>query len=152
MNSLKVFAAAAFLVLAGAWPALAQEMLTPSITVGNQDIINSRVVVQKVVSDGPGWVVIHEDINGAPGPVLGYAAVQDGVNPDVVVAIDSQKATSKLFAMLHTDKGTVGVYQFPGPDVPVFSAGVMVNVPFAVLNAPGKPVAQASSMQGSWHY
>jgi heme/copper-type cytochrome/quinol oxidase subunit 2 len=149
MNSAKVFAAIVLLLSAGLLPVVAQENGTPSVTVDDQSIVGSRVYIEKVVSKGPGWLVVHEDIGGKPGPVIGYAAVRDGENPDVVVAVDSQKATDKLFAMLHTDAGTVGVYEFPGPDVPVFSAGVMVNVPFTVLKTTEKPMAQRIELKAS---
>jgi heme/copper-type cytochrome/quinol oxidase subunit 2 len=88
-----------------------------------------------VVSRGPGWLVIHLNADGKPGAVIGYAAVKDGTNREVVIAVDGKRATGGLFAMLHTDAGTVGTYEFPGPDVPVMAAGVMVNVPFAVSQA-----------------
>jgi hypothetical protein len=149
MNNVRVFAAMAFLLVAGLWPALAQGSSLPSVIVKDQSIVNNQVIIPKVVSDGPGWLVIHLDVDGKPGAVIGYAAVHDGVNTNVAVTVDSQKATDKLFAMLHTDKGTVGVYEFPGPDVPVFVAGVMVNVPFAVLNASKKPMAQGNAMQSN---
>jgi hypothetical protein len=147
MNNVRIFAAMAFLLLAGLWSALAQGSSTPSVIVKDQSIVDNQVIIPKVVSDGPGWLVIHLDIDGKPAAVIGYAAVHDGVNTDVAVTVDSQKATGKVFAMLHTDKGAVGVYEFPGPDVPVFVAGVMVNVPFAVLNASKKPMAQGSTTQ-----
>ncbi len=149
MNSAKVLMAMVFLLSVGLWPAVAQQNSTPAISVENQSIVDNRVYLEQVVSKGPGWVVIHLDIDGKPGAVIGYAAVRDGINPDVVVAIDGKKATEKLFAMLHTDAGKVGAYEFPGPDVPVFSAGVMVNVPFTVLKAPGKPLAQGTEMKAS---
>ncbi len=149
MNKVRVFAATAFLLLAGLWPALAQASSLPSVTVKDQSIVNNKLIIPQVVSDGPGWLVIHQDIDGKPGAVIGYAAVHFGVSNNVAVTVDSQKATNKLFAMLHVDKGKIGVYEFPGPDVPVFVAGVMVNVPFAVLNAPKKHMAQGSSTQSN---
>ena len=85
-----------------------------------------------MVSDGPGWIVIHKEEGGGPGGVVGYAAVKDGENKDVIVKIDSYTATPKLFAMLHTGAGKVGTYEFPGPDLPVMLNGEMVNPSFMV--------------------
>ncbi len=84
------------------------------------------------MSATPGWIVIHTDNGGKPGPVVGYAAVREGENLNVVVAIDAKKAGSVLYAMLHTDAGTVGAYEFPGADVPVMSMGMMVSPAFKV--------------------
>jgi hypothetical protein len=80
------------------------------------------VVASSVVSDGPGFLVIHTDNNGAPGPVAGYAAVENGVNLDVMVSLDLLPATPVLFPMLHVDTCEIGTYEFgavQGCDGPV---------------------------------
>jgi heme/copper-type cytochrome/quinol oxidase subunit 2 len=123
------------LLTAALWPVVAQESGTPSVSVDNQGVVDARVVIAKVVSKGPGWIVIHTQASGKPGPVIGYSAVRDGVNLNVVVAVDTKKVTDNLYAMLHTDAGAVGVYEFPGPDAPVMAGGAMVNVPFSVSKA-----------------
>ncbi len=105
---------------------------TPSVTVSDQADNNDSVTIAKVVSNGPGWLVIHKDASGAPGAVIGYAAVKNGENDNVVVKIDSYSGSPTLYAMLHIDAGKVGVYQFPGPDVPVMVDGKMVSPPFKV--------------------
>ena len=102
----------------------------PSVVVQDQTIVDSRVVILKVVSPGPGWIVIHADNSGKPGPVLGWAAVRAGENLDVVVALDTKRATPVLYAMLHVDAGVVGTYEFPGADTPTMSMGAMVSPPF----------------------
>lgn len=106
---------------------------TPSVSVSDQAIVNDTVTIAKVVSAGPGWLVVHKDVGGAPGPVIGYAAVKNGTNDNVVVKIDSHSGTPTLYAMLHIDAGKVGTYEFPGPDVPVMLDGKMVSPPFKVL-------------------
>ena len=113
------------LAVAGAQSA----MVLPSVTVRDQTV-NSSVVVQRVVSGGPGWIVIHADANGSPGPVIGYTAVKEGVNTNVKVRIDAAKTTPVLYAMLHVDAGEIGKYEFPGADVPVKTNGKMVSPAF----------------------
>jgi hypothetical protein len=120
-------ALAAFALVAAAGAAAA-----PAVNVSNQADKEDTVTIDKVVSDGPGWIVIHIEAAGAPGPVIGYSPVADGVNTNVVVKIDSYKATPTLFAMLHKDVGKVGVYEFPGADVPVMAGGMMVSPAFQV--------------------
>ena len=106
----------------------------PSVTVDDQPIKNGTVTVARVVAFEPGWIVIHADANGKPGPILGYTAVKAGENMNVVVNIDEAKATSRLHAMLHVDRGEMGMFEFPGgPDVPVKVGGKVVNVPFNVV-------------------
>ncbi len=135
MKSLKVWISIAALLAAGLGTAAAQGSRPPAVTVSDQAVQSSRVTIGEVVSEGPGWLVIHLNVDGKPGAVIGYAAVKDGENKDVVVEVDAKRATGSLFAMLHTDAGVVGTYEFPGPDVPVMVAGAMVNVPFKVTQA-----------------
>jgi hypothetical protein len=128
-KGLRRFAVVIALAMACA-AALAAQAVLPSVQVQDQAVTDSRVVIQEVVSAGPGWLVIHADNGGKPGPVLGWAAVRQGDNPNVVVAIDTKRATPVLYAMLHVDAGTVGVYEFPGTDVPASAGGMMVSPAF----------------------
>jgi len=78
--------------------------------------------------------VIHAQADGNPGAILGKTTLSDGENSDVLVEIDAANATETLYAMLHTDGGEVGTFEFPdGPDGPVMVAEGMVNPPFKVL-------------------
>lgn len=112
---------------------LALAQMTPSVTVGDQAIVNGKVTVEKVVSEGPGWIVIHAQADGKPGPILGFSPVADGENSDVAIEIDATGATPTLYAMLHTDAGEVGTWEFPdGPDGPVTVGDQVVTPPFNV--------------------
>jgi hypothetical protein len=122
----------ALLMLAMLVP-LALAQMTPSVTVGDQAIVNGKVTVEKVASDGPGWIVIHAQADGKPGPILGFSPVGDGENSNVVVEIDATSATSTLYAMLHADAGEVGTWEFPdGPDAPVKVGDQVVTPPFNI--------------------
>ena len=127
---LKGSALVTFLALGGLSLTAQAGMITPSVVVQDQAVIDSRVVVLKVLSAAPGWIMIHADNGGNPGPALGYSPVRQGENLNVVVAIDSKKATPVLYAMLHVDSGVVGVLEFPGADVPVMNNGAMVSPAF----------------------
>jgi len=83
---------------------------------------NPSVTAEQVLSDGPGWLVVHADGGGQPGAVLGFAPVADGINTNVVVELDSEGVTPILYPMLHVDTGEEGVYEFgevEGADGPV---------------------------------
>ena len=107
--------------------------IIPSVTVADQEIVDGKVKIAQVVSAGPGWLVVHAEADGGPGPVLGYSAVKEGDNTDVLVLIDTAKATGTLYAMLHSDAGTVGSFEFPGSDGPVLAAGQVVSPAFKVI-------------------
>jgi plastocyanin len=116
--------------------------LVPDVTVSQQEILDGTVTVAEVLSDGPGWLVIHAQADGKPGPILGYKPVTDGLNADIKVEIDLAGATETLYAMLHTDGGAIGTWEFPGgPDAPVQVDGRVVTPQFAVTG--GLPVADA---------
>ena len=128
-------------------PAMAAAM--PSVSVADQPIKDDTVTVAKVVSNGPGWIVIHADKNGAPGPVLGHAAVKDGENTDVAVKLAAQGRTETLYAMLHTDAGKVGTYEFPGADVPVAMNGAAITPAFKVAGGGSQGAAPSQATAAS---
>jgi len=122
-------------LLAGVAVVAAQDDVTPSVTVEDQLSLDGTVTIAEVVSSGPGWLVIHADNEGAPGPVIGFSAVEDGSNSDVEVDLDAMGATPVLFAMLHTDDNEVGAYEFgqvDGADAPVAVDGNVVTPAFNV--------------------
>jgi plastocyanin len=121
----------------------------PSVEVADQPIKDDTVTVAKVVSNGPGWIVIHADKNGAPGPVLGYTAVKDGENDNVAVKLAAEGRTETLYAMLHTDAGTVGTYEFPGADVPVAMNGAAITPAFKVAGSGSQGAAPSQGATAS---
>jgi len=127
---------AGLLILLFAIPTFAQDMMTPSVTVDGQVVVNDNVRIEEVVSDGPGFIVIHNATDdGMFGDVIGFTPVDNGVSYNVVVDIDSEMATDTLFAMLHTDDNTVGEYEFgsvEGADGPVIVDEEIVTPTFNV--------------------
>lgn len=119
--------------------------LEPSVTASDQSAVNGMVTIDQVVAAEAGWIVIHIDADGAPGPIIGYAPVTAGRNADVVVEIDLEQATPTLHAMLHLDAGQIGTYEFPGEDGPVRAGDAIVMAPFQLLEseAGGAPTTVA---------
>jgi hypothetical protein len=98
------------------------------------------VDVATAVSVGPGWVVVFADDNGAPGDLLGYASVHDGINLDIPVPWSYAPRPGWYIAELHKDAGTVGKYEYPGPDGPVLGAdGMPVMERFFLVDYNGNP-------------
>jgi plastocyanin len=120
------------------------EVVNPAVTVTDQPIVDGSITVGEAISNGPGWLVIHAQQDGRPGSVLGYSALADGSNADVKVAIDVEAATETLYAMLHMDSGQIGIYEFPGDDVPVTVDGSVVTPAFMVTG--GLPSADVPSV------
>jgi predicted lipoprotein with Yx(FWY)xxD motif len=112
------------------------------VTVEEQELAeNGTVTITEVVSTGPGWLVIHAQADGKPGPILGATLINAGINSDVAVEIDTDGATEVLYAMLHVDAGSEGQLEFPGDDVPAIDAdGNVVTPSFAISGS--LPVAE----------
>jgi predicted lipoprotein with Yx(FWY)xxD motif len=127
---------------------------TPMVMIHDQDVKSGKVIVDQVVSDGPGWVDVHiQNPDGTRGTDIGYSAVHDGVNQNVVVTIDPSKATAVMYAMLHKDAGEAGTFESPNPDVPVQVNGQTVMQPFntgvAASGNEATPTSMDMSMTGS---
>jgi hypothetical protein len=120
------------LVLALGSVALAQT--ASKVTVSDQEIVNGTITIESIDAAQDGWVVIHAQASGNPGPDVGHAAVTAGNNTNVVVNIDVSRATPVLYAMLHIDAGALGTYEFPGADVPAAGEQADVNPTFNVTN------------------
>ena len=108
----------------------------PEVFTVAQPIVDSRVTVTRATLNEPGWLVIHADADGAPGPVIGYTPLPAGISANIAVAIDPAAATPTLYAMLHTDAGVAGEYEFPdGPDLPVQRGEQLIMRAFQVTGS-----------------
>jgi hypothetical protein len=87
-----------------------------SVTVTDVDIHN-----------GPGWIVLHTDDGGEPGPRISVVPIRQGRSTQVSIPVTSRMTTGNYWPMLHVDAGIPGTYEFPaGPDVPVVDSQGMV--------------------------
>lgn len=108
---------------------------TPMVDVSDQVVFNGSVRINQVFSNTPAWIAIHIDADGSPGPVAGFGAVGPGLTAGVNIPVDTSMITPTLYAMLHTDDGLVGTYEFDGVsglDNPVSVDGQVVTPPFVI--------------------
>ncbi len=104
----------------GAPASVASGTLTAADQTGDGSTLKVASVDLKG-ADG-GWVAVHVDLAGKPGPVVGVAQVKKGATTNVTVTLDKKVATGAFWPMLHVDDHTVGSYEFPkvpGADLPV---------------------------------
>ena len=96
-------------------------------------ITGKELVINRVQSPDDGWIVIHavSGANGEAGEVLGSAPVKAGVSTDVLIELSN--VAPELVAMLHVDKGALGVFEFPGADAPLMVDGKPVATAFATM-------------------
>jgi hypothetical protein len=101
--------------------------ITGSLDASDQSSDGKSLTVSKVSIKGSGgFIAIHQDAGGQPGPVVGHVAIPEGDSSNVVVTLDSPVTTGAFWPMLHLDAGTKGTYEFPGPDAPVKSGSDIV--------------------------
>ncbi len=91
-------------------------VLPLDVYVFDQPVINDQIVIERVVSNGPGWAVVYTNAEDQPGNVIGFAPLVDGLNRRVVVPVPANAVTAVLHIRLHTDTEPPGVFDFPTAD------------------------------------
>lgn len=98
------------------------------LDVADEQSGTERIVVDRVQSPGPAWVVVHADDNGMPGERVGLAPIEQGESRDVEVELENV-TTERVIVAIHADMGTPGEFDFDmmdkeaSPDRPYFVDG-----------------------------
>lgn len=108
----------------------------PDLYVLDQPIIDGTIEVERVTSKGPGWLVVYYDDGGQPGLIIGYAALEDGVNERVVVRVLHTAVTNPLHIRLHEDTVPGDAFDFPRVDPPIVYEGRQW-LPYSFNTEPG---------------
>ena len=97
-----------------------------ALTADPQQSDGTTMVVATVTLPAPGFIAIHGDADGAPGPVVGHSdLLPAGDSTDVTVTLDEPLTTSAtLWPMVHIDINDNGVYEFFPPDEVIDVPGV----------------------------
>lgn len=111
-------------------------ILPPDILAYDQPIIDGKIIVERAVSNGPGWITAHFDEEGHPGLIIGFALLEDGINEQVELEIVETAATPLLYLNLHEDSDQIGEFDFPAADLPVTYEGELL-APFIMHTNPG---------------
>jgi hypothetical protein len=85
------------------------------------------MTVYTVMSDGPGWVVFHEDKDGAAGAILENIWVPNGTTKIVRTNTLEEMGSEPIHVMLHYDHGWSGYFEFPRTDEPVLVDQQMID-------------------------
>ncbi|MFV1949840.1 MAG: hypothetical protein ACC633_07910, partial [Anaerolineales bacterium] len=91
----------------------------PDVFVLDQPVVGESLVVEKAVSYGPGWLVVYNDDEGTIGMIIGWAALDDGINEGIEIEVNPSAATPTLHLMIHQDLEDIGQFEFPRTDPPV---------------------------------
>ncbi|MDP3685350.1 MAG: hypothetical protein Q8R32_00795, partial [bacterium] len=121
--------------------------LEPLVSVSTQ-AAGTSVTVDKAMLAKNGFIAIHTDDKGKPGPVIGNSALlKPGPNTAIAVKLSRRTRNGEtLYAMLHTDVNGNGVYEFPGADVPTTdSTGAVIAPSFTIGTASSSPSPSPSA-------
>ena len=110
----------------------------PLIVVNDQMLINNGVSVDSVASPETAWLVFRRGEGGMPGDVLKSIRVDTGVESTGAQfpkePAYSLRAGDTVWVALHIDRGTSGIFEYPGPDAPMRDAsGEGVSASFVIL-------------------
>jgi len=112
---------AGLLLVGFALPRTSPEVRLNALEIANQPMGGDRTVrVAEVFSETPGWLVVHADRGHRAGPIIGWTHVDAGEHLQVPVRVRLPETldASGLFVVLHADGGTLGRFEYPGPDAP----------------------------------
>lgn len=89
-----------------------------SLQAADQSSDGTTLTVAAVTLTGAehGFIAVHQDLDGKPGPTVGVARLSQGDTNDLVVTLDQPAVSGAFWPMLHVDDHTIGTYEFP--DVP----------------------------------
>ncbi|MEZ4592192.1 MAG: hypothetical protein R3D55_13775 [Chloroflexota bacterium] len=89
------------------------------IFVLDQPLVDGAFEVERVISNGPGWLVAYFDDEGEPGLIIGSAPLADGLNERLMVQVLASAATPIIHLRLHEDTEPGDDFDFPRVDQPI---------------------------------
>lgn len=127
---------------------------TGSLVVENQMLENNMLTISNVSMSNDGWVVIHRD-NGdwpvVPEIISVPQKVEAGESTDIMVELKEGEEVADgevLWAMLHTDDGVIGTYEFNGSsglDAPIKDAANNIVTQSFVVSVEAAPTGTVSA-------
>ena len=91
--------------------------LPMDVVVFDQPVVDGEFVVERIVSNGPGWLVVYqEDESGSQGFIIGTVPLEDGLNEDILVEVDGSAVTDNLQLAIHDDTTSGDEFDFPAND------------------------------------
>ena len=90
-----------------------------TIEADDQSSDGSTVTVASVTLPAAGFIAVHAEADGAPGPVIGHSdLLPQGTSTEVEITLDEPlSGTATVFPMAHVDANDNGQYDFEPPDV-----------------------------------
>jgi len=130
---------------------LAPESGPSSLEADDQEGLGLGVSVASVTLPAQGFIAVHAEADGAPGPVIGHSdLLPAGTSTDVEIIFDEPlEASAKVFPMAHIDMDGDGQYTFMPPDNAIDLPALLDNGDIAVVavNLTVLPATSPSSLE-----
>jgi hypothetical protein len=111
--------------------AVTLDLVLPSLTVTDQTVDNSgQVEIASATLPEAGWVALHADREGEPGPVLGQTPLLAGEHEYIIITFDWHRATSPMHVLLYEDLGIAGKFEPETVDAPYTYQGDVMSASF----------------------
>lgn len=104
--------------------------LPPDVFVIQQPVVNGEIIVERVVTNEPGWLVIYTDDEDTLGLVIGFVPLQPGITHNLTVPIVEGAATDVLYIIIHEDTNNLDEFDFPDGDQPLRYEGQLQTFSF----------------------
>jgi hypothetical protein len=110
------------------------------IAIRSQDTNTGQIVVDTVIAAQDGWLVVYSDTTFSAASVVGWVPVRKGVNTNLKVDVNNElvESTPVLWAVLHVDRGVIGLLELPMIDGTVQENGQTVMVAFGTQAPPAE--------------
>jgi len=144
-----VVVAAAFVMAAAA---SAQTGGGNQIVIRAQETNSGQIVVDTVIAAQAGWLAIYTDTSVNTLYLVGWVPIHAGTNTGLKVDVNNDvvEPYAELWAVLHVDRGEIGLMELPRIDGPAQNNGQIVMAGFATqarppeLAQPGVPAPVAA--------
>ncbi|HSM02349.1 MAG TPA: cupredoxin domain-containing protein [Acidimicrobiia bacterium] len=129
----------------------APAMSPAEVVFEDQASDGATIVVASVTLPSPGFIAVHGNADGAPGPVIGYSdLLPAGTSTDVGITLDDPlEATDLVFPMAHIDVDGDGVYEFFPPEETVDGPALTADGDVAVVGGEVTVDGDASDASGA---
>ena len=117
-------------------PETAEIPASPTEVVGeDQTSDGTTITAASITLPAPGFLTVHADDNGAPGPIIGHnpTLLPQGQSTDVTVDLyEPLTETATVWLMPHIDMDGDGQYTFNPPDELIDGPGIKADGDVAV--------------------
>ena len=120
------------------------------IIIRPQDTHTGQIMVDSVTAAQDGWLLVYTDTLLSPSSMVGWVPIHKGLNTNLKVDINRElvEPYATLWAVLHVDRGVIGLLEPPVIDGPVQQDGKTVVVAFDITGqgaATATPQVSATS-------